>query len=204
MRRVSNRFAFEGEETRRALPRWLVLAPPALLLLSSLVMIAAAVDAWGAAEPVEIPAWMTTVAGLLIGLPAAMTGILGIYEVGKRTGGDFGVDRRGLASGACWLLLAAGAELLAASRIGDPATYDPLRDEEGNPEMVPGAFLMFTVVGTFVLTALMLPGAYVYSQAVWPERPNKFRRRPNERDYMGEYFHGRGRFDRYDRRLDRR
>ena len=164
----------------------------------------AAVSAWGAAEVVEIPAWMTTFAGLLIALPAALTGAFGFYEARNRTRGDFGADQRGLASGALWLLTAALAELLVASRIADPATYDPLRDEEGNPEVVPGAFMMITVVGTFVFGALIGPSAFVYSQAIWPERPHRFRRRANQRDYLGEYFRGRGRFDRYDRRLDRR
>jgi hypothetical protein len=198
--RASSRFSFEGEDTRPALPRWLVLLPPSLLFVASIVVAVAAIDAWGAAEPVEIPAWMTTFAGLLIALPGVATGIIGFYETRQRTRGDFGADQRGLASGALWLLTAALAELFVAARIGDPATYNPLRDEEGNPEMVPGAFLMFTIVGSFVFGALVAPSGYIYSQAIWPERPNRFRRRVNERDYMGEYFRGRGRFDRWDRR----
>jgi hypothetical protein len=200
VKRVSNRFSFEGEETRRVLPRWLVLTPPLLLFVSALVMAVSAIGAWGAAEAVEIPAWMTTFAGLIIAGPALATGAIGFFETLRRTRGDFGADQRGLGSGALWLFAGAIAQLLVAARIGDPSTYDPLRDEDGNPEVVPGAFMMITVVGSFVLGALIAPSGYVYSQAVWPDRPNRFRRRANERDYLGEYFRGRGRFDKWDRR----
>jgi hypothetical protein len=118
--------------------------------------------------------------------------------------GVFGAEYRQLSSGAFWLLTAAAAVLLIASRIGDPATYNPLRDEDGNPEVTPGAFMYITLVGTAILGFMIAPGAYIYSQALWPDRPNRLRRRANERDLMGEYFRGRGRFDRFDRhRFDR-
>ena len=113
--------------------------------------------AWGAAEAVELPAWMTTLAGLIIALPAAVTGAVGVHEVRKRTTGDFGADQRALAGGAVWLLAAAAAVLLIASRLGDPATYDPLRDEDGNPEVVPLAFMFITCLPLLFFVPFVAP-----------------------------------------------
>ena len=196
---------FRDEDPQQALPKGLTLVPPACLFASSFVLVGAAILAWGAGEAVELPPWMTTLAGVIVAIPAAAIGAIGFSQVRKRTRGDFFVSNPvTLSVGAAWLLVAAATELLVALHIGDPATYDPLRDEEGNPEMVPLAFLYVTLVGTYVLAFLMAPGAYLYSQMLTPGRPKRFAKRPDERDLMAEYFRGRGRFDRFDRhRFDR-
>jgi hypothetical protein len=190
---------FEGEGPQQALPRALVLAPPACLLLASVIMLGAALAAWGAGKDVDLPPWMTTLAGLVLAAPALATGGITYLQIRERTRDDFEVDGLGLIVGGAWLLLAAGLVIMVALRLADGSTYDALRDEDGEVVVVPLAFLFFTIVGTFFFGVAMAPGAYLYSIAVRPGRPSRYERRATERDNLGEYFRGRGRYERYER-----
>lgn len=165
--------------------RVLFSLPPLVLLLAGLVMLAVSPFAWGAARHVDIPAWMTTFAGVCFALPAIVIGLATLLRVLERTNGNYEVLKLHLAGGGLPLFMAI-AEVALALRIADPATYDALRDEVSGETLSPGAFLVYTLLPAAIAALATGMMAYIYAEGFQERRQSRFDKRPGEVDAVGE------------------
>jgi hypothetical protein len=169
----------------RMLPGWLVLAGVAQVVSAAL--------AWGAAEHVEIPAWQTTFVGLCFGVPALALGLISLRGVWQATRQDFSPAWLLLLPGTFALLLAILVLVVLTSVIGDPSTYENLRDEDGTINTSPGGFLFIGGFAALALACGVALPVFLYSLGVTPNPRTKFDRAPDEYDAMAEMMKGRRR-----------
>lgn len=164
--------------------RWALAMPPFLLTLAGGTAVIASPFAWGAGSHVELPDWMTTFFGLLFGATAIAIGFVTLRDVLRRTAVAFSTIQIHLPLGVV-LVFVAVMLLILTTRIGDPNTYDSLRDSRGEITMSAPAFFITTVLGTAIIAAMASACAYVYSQALSREQ-SRFTKREGEQDVIGK------------------
>ena len=177
----------DASAQRRAL-----LAPPALLVASALLMAVVSPFAWGAASGYEIPNWMTTASGLAFAAAGALIGGLSLRSVLSRTRHEFRAFGFHLIAGTALTLFATVSELYLAARITLESTYTTLRDEQGRIVITPTEFGLYTVFGIVVISLIIWAGAYLYCQAISDTHLSGAAVRPvDEPDAIGEILRSR-------------
>jgi hypothetical protein len=172
--------------------RLLLLTPPTLLVISSIVMLVASPFAWGAATYVHIPAWMPTGAGVAFGAAGLVIGGWTLLGVLRRTRREFHAFGFQLIVGAFLMVIATLLELGLASRITDSSTYSNFVDENGKILVTTTAFVVYTLFGIFVMSALTTMFGWMYVQAITDAHVSGAAlRRPGERDAIGEILRSR-------------
>jgi hypothetical protein len=176
-----------------------ILTLPALLLVSSGAATVLALPAWGAGVHVGLPDWMPTVAGLVIGLPGAVTAVICLSRVWRTSNEAFSVVPMLLLFGLLTLPIAIATETAVAVSVADPATYNRLLEPEPVPPGFPGApqtaispasFLAGTVVISLFVHGVVALAATVYASAITVEL-RRFDRARGEVDAIDELIRGR-------------
>ncbi len=172
--------------------RLLLLTPPTILVISAIVMLVVSPFAWGAASTVHIPAWMTTGAGVAFGAAGLVIGGWTLLGVIRRTRREFHAFGFQLIAGFFLMIIAAVLELGLASRIASASTYSNFIDSDGKVLVTTAAFVVYTVFGIFVLSALTTMFGWMYVQAISDAHVSGAAlRRPDERDAIGEILRSR-------------
>lgn len=170
---------------KSALRRAAIVGPPLALFLASLLVLAASIPAWGAGVDQGLPVWMTTVSGLLFGVPGFVIGGFCARESLRRTRYGFGLHVFQLAAGYVFMLVSAVAEVALAARVADPDTYKSLEQPDGTVISADGFFFINLIV-VFVFAGIVFLTSYVYSQAIAADVPTRHDRREGEPDAIGE------------------
>ena len=190
-RPTSSPLILRAMETKSA-SRLILLAPPALLVGSALVMAIVSPFAWGAASDYKIPAWMTTRAGVAFALAGLAIGLLAFKSVLYRTRREYKAFGFHLIAGIALMLLSTAAELCLAARIANSSTYSGFVDDQGKVLVSSSAFVVFTVFGIVLMSFLTGGFAYIYCQAISDTHlSGAALRRPDEPDAMGEILRSR-------------
>ncbi len=164
---------------------------PALLIAAGLAALVAAFLAWGAADHVDIPSWMTTFVGICFAVPAIALGFISLRSVWHATREGFTPHWLLLIPGAFALLLAIAVVAGLAGVIADSSTYDNLRDADGAINTTPSGFLFIGVFAAIALAfGVALPVA-LYGNGVTPEVRTRFDREPDEYDPIADLLKGR-------------
>ena len=174
-----------------ALFRILLRLLPAALAAAGIAALAGAFLAWGAAEHVEIPAWMPTFVGICFAIPAIALGFISLRSVWYTTREGFTPNWLLLIPGAFALLLAIAVVAGLAAVIADPATYDNLRDADGTINTSPSGFLFIGLFAAIVLACGVALPVALYGNGVTPDVRTKFDRAPDEYDAMADLLKGR-------------
>ena len=175
----------------RSVRRFALVLPPLALFISALFMLASSPAAWGAGEHVGLDDWMPTVSGLVFALPGLVIGGLCLRRILKLTREDFDSTLFQLWFGLLLFTVSVGAELVLATRLGNSATYNSLRDASGDVTVSPEAFLTTTLVVTGLVAGMVTAAAYTYSEAI-TSNTRRFERKQGEVDGVGEILRGRG------------
>ena len=177
------------------LGRILLFLPPFALFAGGVMVLIASPLAWGAGSHVELPDWMTTAAGVSLAVPAVIIGALTSVSVWMRTRGDY--EASGFVVFLPIFLFTAFSiiEIALAFRLPDPATYDTLRDENGDITTSPTAFLVITITTVLSCTGGVGGAAYLYTRTIGRFGPAHFEKRMDELDVMGEMMRPRRRPD---------
>jgi hypothetical protein len=172
---------------QRQVERSLLLIPPLALVSGSLTLLAASLLSWGAASEIGARDWMPPVAGLIVAAGGLLLGGYELREVLKRTQGDFSLFPLQLVAGSLLLVLGAGMQIAIAVDIGDPSTYEHLKEPDGTVRTSPTVyFIGSTVLSAFTLVYVWT-AAYVYGMAITNQKPNRIsERKPGEVDAIGE------------------
>jgi hypothetical protein len=176
---------------RQRFVRWLLAIPPLVLLVSSIGAVVASLAAWGAASHVGIPDWETTGIGLSFALPGLVIGGLVLREILRRTRDRFDLMSWQLTAGVVCMLVTIAIEVGQALRVADPATYDNLRNSDGTLNTSASGFLFIGLGASVLINGAVALAAYLYAEAVSPDKRSHFERRPDEPDAVGEMLHGR-------------
>jgi hypothetical protein len=171
---------------RRAGLRRLLLAPPALLVCASLVLLVASPFSWDAAEIADLPAWIPPALGILTGLGGLWVGAFAFQRTLRETRGDFEVFALQLAWGVIMFISGSLMMLGLTDRLPDPDTYAHLLDDNGNRTITPNDYFAFSFLFGLLQIGWVWVGAYLYSHAMSNLAPNRISaRRPDEVDGVG-------------------
>jgi hypothetical protein len=165
--------------------RVMLLAPTAASAGAALALLVASPFAWGKAEHVGIPPWMTTASGVALGAPALVTsGWASLDLLLRRARGMFFVSWGTVALGATFHAVMAAVLVALAGTIASSSTYDSLQDQKTSP-----AGFFFLTIGAAIVATLMLAGVTVmYVTAIEAgHRSRKFDRQPDEPDFLEQW-----------------
>lgn len=161
--------------------------PLLFLLLAGFAALVAGPRAWAAASVIEIPDWMPSFIGLVVGLGAIAIASFSLRALLRVTRGEFEVHSLQAAGGALLLLVVAAMVLGLALRLPDPASYEAAINEDGENTVGPTMFLASGIVLAVAYGFVAWLGTYLYTHALTDMEPNRISRRlPNEVDGVGE------------------
>lgn len=163
-----------------------LLALPIVLAFSSLVVILIAPFAWGAGDEAGLAAWMPTATALAFGVPGLYIAARYIWEVGRRTFGNFGLAPALLVYGLLVLPVTIATHVIIGSSVADSTTYQDLQGGSPTDDLSPAAFMVVSVGVALVLNVLLVIASASYVSAISEQGTTRYDRKPGESDGVGE------------------
>jgi hypothetical protein len=180
-----NQAASGGQQ--RPVERAMLLIPPLALVIGALTLLGASLLSWGAASEIGARDWMPPAAGLIVAVGGLLLGGYELREVLKRTQGDFNLFPLQLVAGSLLLVLGAGMQIAIAIEIGDPGTYEHLKEPDGSIRTSPTLYFIGSTLLSLFTLFYIWTAAYVYGMAITNQKPNRIsERKPGEVDAIGE------------------
>ena len=185
-----------GEPTstqQRKTLRALLLLPPFVLVVASIVLLASAPLSWGAAEVLDAPDWIPPIVGAIVALAGLWVGLYSLRHTAQGTRGDFSVFSLQLVLGILMFASGSAMMLTLAVQLPDTDTYARALDDDGSISIGVVELVVVSLVTGALCIGLVWVGAYLYSHAITNLRPNRISARlPGEVDGVGELLRRRG------------
>ena len=177
----------EASGQRRRNVRALLLLPPFVLVLASGVLLASSPLAWGAAAVLDVPDWVPTAIGAVVGLAGLWISLYSLRQTARYTQGDFEIFGLQLMLGVIMFVAGSGIMLTLALQLPDPDLYARTIQDDGDTAIGAVEIVVVSLFTGVLSIGLVWSGAYLYSYATANMKPNRISQRlPGEVDGVGE------------------